>query len=155
MYGKKLAVVFLLFTTIAHAHLSGHGPKQKGKGPKGGVWVSVVSAKDADLGEKAKPVATAEFSHIKPLMKESSSRFAFYLYDTSKKPIPLGTLFSKIKWIVFVPKVEKPIVLETPLDENETQTELMLEPGMKTKGIEAILYPRDEKAEKWVAAAFL
>lgn len=155
MTGKIIAISFLFLASLTHAHLSGHGPKQKGKGPKGGAWVSVVSAKEADLGTKAKAVATAEFIHIKPLVKESASRFAFYIYDTNKKQIPIGAQFSKVKWIVFLPKVEKPLVLETSLTDEETQTELMLQSAVKPKGIEAILYPRDEKAEKWVAASFL
>ena len=96
-----LAAVFFSFT--ASAHDGGHGKMVAGLGPHGGALAAVVSAKDADLGEKAKAIALAEW-------KRDGLKLEVHLLDLQKK-VHGAKLVGDVKWILLKGEGVKPEVL--------------------------------------------
>ncbi len=87
----------------ASAHDSGHGKMVTGLGPHGGALAAVVSAKDADLGEKATTIALAEW-------KRDGLRLEVHLLDLKKK-VHGAKLVGDVKWILLKGEGVKPEVL--------------------------------------------
>lgn len=54
----------MLFMAAPLAHENGHGPRDAGKGPDGGQLNAVIAAEQAELGEKALPLAWVEWRRI-------------------------------------------------------------------------------------------
>lgn len=89
----------------ALGHEGGHGRPVPGQGPHGGALAAVVSAAEADLGDKAKTLALAEW-------KREGGRIVVYLLDTEKKALK-KELKGDVKWILLKSGGAKPEVLVT------------------------------------------
>lgn len=99
------AAIFFSVVSVASGHDAGHGKPVPGFGPHGGALAAVVSAKEAELGEKARTLALAEW-------KRMGSRIEVYLLDTEKKMLG-KKLSGEVKWILLKGEGEKPEVLVT------------------------------------------
>jgi hypothetical protein len=143
-----IGALWLFFFSIpVQAHSTGHGPPIPGRGPHGGEFVAIVSAKEADLGDKAKALGVAEW------WKDGKS-LKFYLWNSSRTaPLALQAS-SEVKWIVLYEEPTKPYVVKTSIDRAEPA--LSFSPGQDqlrgAKMLEVILPSLGAVAEKHVFA---
>jgi|GEM_PF-5762231 len=109
-----------------------------GLGPRGGSLSAVISAKDADLGAKAKAIALAEW-------KRDGKKLEVHLLDLKKKP-HTAELAGEVKWILLKGEGVKPEIFVT----KELRHEFASLDGVKS--VEVILPAGLLVDEKSVAA---
>jgi hypothetical protein len=132
------AAVFFASVTVVSAHDTGHGKTIAGLGPHGGALAPVISAKEAELGDKAKTLAIAEW-------KREGGKLELHLLDLKKKPHN-AKLAGEVKWILLKEKGAKPEILVTKHLSNEF-------PSLEgVKSVEVILPAGMLSSEKAVAA---
>lgn len=96
---KMLITLSLLFSLNSFAHDEGHGPKLTDSPRQGGVLTSVIMAKEANIGTKAKMVYKSE------LTRTTDGTVRLYIYDEKMNavdlkrfaPVAKATLISRIK----------------------------------------------------------
>ncbi len=132
------AAVFFSVISVAGAHEAGHGKAVEGMGPYGGTLAAVISAKDAELGPKAKTIALAEW-------KRKGNSLELTLLDLKKRPRAIK-LTGQIKWILLKAGDAKPeVLLSRDLHHEFTSLE-------GVKAVEVILPAGYFVSEKAVAA---
>ncbi len=96
---KFLITLSLLFSLSSFAHDEGHGPKLTDSPRQGGVLTSVIMAKEANIGTKAKMIYKSE------LTRTTDGTVRLYIYDQNMNPVDLkrfgptakATLISRVK----------------------------------------------------------
>lgn len=97
---KSLIALSLLFSLSSFAHDEGHGPKLTDSPRQGGVLTSVIMAKEAGIGTKAKMVYKSE------LTRTSDGTVRLYIYDDKMNPVDLKR-FAPIAKAVLISQVKK------------------------------------------------
>lgn len=106
-YGAGL-VALAAVPVLALSHDAGHGPRIEGVGKNGGKLTAVISAAEAELGEKAAVRAVAEWTR-------KGDELKIQLWDAKKTAAIALPASSEIKWIVLGDKGTKPQVLVSAL----------------------------------------
>ncbi len=143
----RISLCLFLISFKLHAHTNGHGARLEGLGPNGGHLSSVVLAKDADLGEKAKTQAIAEWT----LKKKKIVKFQ--IWDETRKIALKVKGPAEIKWIVIAANTpSKAEVFKMAVNDLESDLSFAFTPELiaNASSIEVILPNVGQIAEKCV-----
>ena len=131
--------MYLLFlVALAFAHESGHGPAIPGKGAHGGKLSAVISAKEAELGARAKAVAVAEL-----VRKGNVLTIHFRDARVSK---------GDLKWILLGSQKPQVIVQNLSAEKKELQKTFSEQELQGVKTFEVILPGLNQSTDKHVVS---
>ena len=130
------ALTSVCLAALAFAHSGGHGAKIEGFGPNGGKLAPVILASEAEMGDKAKTRAVAEWK-----LEGEALKVSFWSEDR-KTRLPLKAV--NLKWILLGKKLKKPEVVSAG-------TELKSPTLRKADSVEIILPALGELGQKHVA----
>lgn len=111
---KLLIALSLLFSLSSFAHDEGHGPKLTDSPRQGGVLTSVIMAKEAGIGTKAKMIYKSE------LTRTSDGTVRLYIYDDKMNPVDLKR-FAPIAKAVLISLVKKGAYDKAAFDLNASE----------------------------------
>ncbi len=121
----------LFFVSMGQAHESGHGVTITGKGPNGGKLTALVSAAEADLGDKAQTQAVLEWSRNKDTLV-----LHFWDKEQKKLELPAG---QDMKWILLGKNLPKAEVIVDKTTSGEISRKFSPDLLAKVEKVEVIL----------------